>query len=103
MRDFTAPHRSRAGSYSSTTSVLLEAVTWAAPRRPPITYMFPFTTPENAWLRAVDIGLRFVHVLVAGSYIWLVPRIRAGRSPNSAAATEFSMMVEPPMKYIFKR
>jgi hypothetical protein len=48
-------------------------------------------------LRVVGIGLRFAHVLVAGSYTWLVPSTRAGRLPNSAVSPEFSMIVAPPI------
>src|SRR6267378_475160 len=69
MRAFGAPHRSAAGSYSSTTpTLLLPLLTKAPPTRPPITYTLPFTTPAVAWLRCVGSAARARQVFVAGSY-----------------------------------
>src|SRR5439155_503199 len=69
MRAFGAPHRSAAGSYSSTTpTLLLPLLTKAPPTRPPITYTLAFTTPAVAWLRGVGSAARGRQLFVAGSY-----------------------------------
>src|SRR2546425_6349131 len=68
MRAFGAPHRSAAGSYSSTTpTLLLPLLTKAPPTRPPITYTLAFTTPAVAWLRGVGSAARGRQLVVAGS------------------------------------
>src|SRR5947208_15674893 len=67
MRAFGAPHRSAAGSYSSTTAtLLLPLLTNAPPTRPPITYTLPFTTPAVAWLRGVGRGAHHGQLFGAG-------------------------------------
>ncbi|PYR71287.1 MAG: hypothetical protein DMF87_02755 [Acidobacteria bacterium] len=52
-----------------------------------------FTTPENAWLREVGIGLRSVHVFATGSNISLRPVTRV--------PCPFSSGSRPPITYIF--
>src|SRR2546430_17431263 len=54
MRAFRAPHRSAAGSYSSTRpTLLLPLLTKAPPTRPALTDTLPFTTPAVASLRGL--------------------------------------------------
>src|SRR5438128_1738455 len=100
MRARTAPQVSVAGSYSSTTSVLLATLMKAAPMRPPITYTLPFTTPAVAWLRGVGIGVRLRHVFVAGSYSSTAPTEMCGRVGSTEGSLVLGGVVAPPMTYI---
>src|SRR6202158_6124030 len=94
------PHRSAAGSYSSTKStLLLPALMNAAPTRPPITYALPFTTPAVAWLRGVGMAARERQVFVAGSYSSTVPTEMCGRCGCTAVSFEPGGVVAPPITY----
>src|SRR5438445_9846398 len=100
MRARTAPQVSVAGSYSSTTSVLLATLMKAAPMRPPITYTLPFTTPAVAWLRGVGIGVRLRHVFVAGSYSSTLPTEMCGRVGRTDRSLVLGGVGAPPITYI---
>src|SRR6266480_3998601 len=67
MRAFGAPHRSAAGSYSSTTpTLLLPLLTKAPPTRPPITYTLTVTATGEP--RFVGSGASARQVSRVGSY-----------------------------------
>src|SRR5438034_8363525 len=53
-----------------------------------------------AWLRAVGIGERARHVLVAGSYSSTVPTERCGRVGSTAGSVEPGCVVAPPITWI---
>src|SRR2546428_4917025 len=93
MRARTAPHVSVAGSYSSTTSVLLATLMKAAPMRPPITYTLPFTAPAVAWLRGGGIRVRLPHLFVAGSDYSALPPAMGGRDGRTDGSPGFGGVV----------
>src|SRR6267143_91233 len=69
MRAFGAPHRSAAGSYSSTTpTLLLPRLTKAPPTRPPITYILSPTVTATGEPRFVGSGASARQVSLAGLY-----------------------------------